>query len=280
MLNKHRVACFCKTVLTLLTMAISINVLAAPELKGIEFWNASDADSKTVIDHSKWQSILDTYLDDQHVSGINRFDYKSVSKADYQTLKSYLSDLQSIKPRDLKLEQQFAYWVNLYNAKTVDFIINGVQKDQIKSIREIRSLLVLPGPWKRKDLKVEGQKVSLDDIEHGILRPIWKDHRIHYAVNCASLGCPNLLKTAFTSENSEELLDIAEESFISHPRAVSIGDGNVILSSLFDWYGDDFADNRSELLDYVSDFVADEVVDVLSEDTEINFQYDWNLNAP
>ena len=128
-------------------------------------------------------------------------------------------------------------------------------------------------------MKVEGQKISLDNIEHGILRPIWKDHRIHFAVNCASIGCPNLLKTAFTAEQTEELLELAEEQFLTHPRAVRVSGQELVLTSLFDWYGADFADNRSELFDYLSDFVSEDIIDLLVDEPAVKYEYDWNLNS-
>jgi len=264
---------------SIVLMLLSQNALSAPELEKLDFWDARDNQSEKVIDHSAWQALLNVYLDDQHVSGINRFDYKGVSKEDSKKLDVYLDYLQSINPKKLNAGEQFAYWVNLYNSKTVDYMIDGVQKDNIKSIREMRSLFVLPGPWKRRNLRIEGKRVSLDDIEHGILRPIWLDHRIHYAVNCASIGCPNLLKTVFTKDNTEELLEFAEESFLQHPRAVSYKNDRLVLTSLMDWYGADFAASKSELLDYLSDFVSEELLDVLAQDPTIVYEYDWNLNS-
>jgi len=253
----------------LLSLVISHNAFAADV---IEFWDARDEESTQVVDHSQWQEILNTYLNDEDPSGVNRFDYKSVSSEDSE-------HLQSQSPRQLNSQEQFAFWVNLYNAKTVDYIIDGVQEDDITSIKQIRSKLVIPGPWKRKDLKIEGEKLSLDSIEHGILRPIWKDHRIHYAVNCASIGCPNLLKTAYTVENTEELLEIAEEDFLTHPRAAHVDGETVVLSSLFDWYGPDFASSQTEFFEYLSDFVEPEIADLLLDEPKVKYDYDWKLNA-
>ena len=267
------------TIASALLLVLNQNAWAAPGLEKIEFWDARDNQSTQVVDHSAWQDLLNVYLNDQHPSGVNRFNYKAVSKEDDKKLDKYLDYLQSMNPKQLNSKEQFAYWVNLYNAKTVDYIIRGVQKNNIESIKEIRSLLVVPGPWKRKDLKIQGKKVSLDDIEHGILRPIWLDHRIHFAVNCASIGCPNLMKTAFTSENTETLLEYAQESFLKHPRAVKYENGTLVLTSLMDWYGADFADSKSELLDYLSDHVSEDLLDVFVNDPPIKYEYDWKLNA-
>ena len=95
--------------------------------------------------------------------------------------------------------------------------------------------------WKKKLLTIEGEEVSLNDIEHRILRPIWRDPRIHYAVNCASIGCPNLVSTPFTAENTEALLDQGARNYINHPRAVNISSkGKVTVSSIYSWFESDF----------------------------------------
>ena len=108
--------------------------------------------------------------------------------------------------------------------------------------------LFVRGPWGAKILTVEGEKLSLDDIEHRILRPIWKDNRVHYALNCASLGCPNLQPTAYTSENSEALLDNGARDFINHPRGVSIQKGKLQVSSIYVWFQEDFGRDAGELM--------------------------------
>ena len=90
----------------------------------------------------------------------------------------------------------------------------------VDSIRDISSGFFSPGPWKKELLNVEGQSLTLNDIEHRILRPIWQDPRIHYAVNCASLGCPNLPVIAFSEDNTDAMLDRAAQQFINHPRGL------------------------------------------------------------
>ena len=95
----------------------------------------------------------------------------------------------------------------------------------------------------------------------------------------ASIGCPNLLKTVFTAEQTEELLELAEEQFLTHPRAVRASGQELVLTSLFDWYGADFADNRSELFDYLSDFVSEDIIDLLVDEPTVKYEYDWNLNS-
>ncbi len=134
-------------------------------------------------------------------------------------MKNYLQSLQGISISGYNRKEQQAYWINLYNALTVDLIISRFPVASIRDIN-ISPGLLARGPWGAKLFTVEGEKLSLDDIEHRILRPIWKDERIHYGVNCASLGCPNLQPAAYTGENTEALLDKGAKEFINHARGV------------------------------------------------------------
>ena len=109
------------------------------------------------------------------------------------------------------------YWINLYNAFTVHLILEHYPQD---SIVDIRYGFFDFGPWDEKLLQIEDEEVSLNDIEHRILRPIWKDPRLHYALNCASLGCPNLQPESFYPGNVESLLNSRARDYINHPRGL------------------------------------------------------------
>jgi hypothetical protein len=253
---------------------------AAPDAVRIDFWHDNEPQSTIKMNHSVWQSLLDKYLDDQHPSGINRFNYSAVSSVDKVRLDDYLNYLQQMEPRQLNLAEQKAFWINLYNAKTVEVVIRRLQSSDITTIRQIRSGIFTPGPWTNKLLTLSRQELSLDDIEHGILRPNFNDRRIHYALNCAALGCPSLLKTAFTSANTEQLLVFAEQGFLSHPRAARMQGNELVLSTLFDWYALDFAINPNELLAYIKQFTSPETSKDFNQQPEIRFEYDWDLNRP
>jgi hypothetical protein len=249
---------------------------ATPDSDLLEFWQVHDEQSMVEVSHQQWQDLLDAYLDADHESGINRFNYAAVSEADRAILKKYLQYLQAQDPRKLALDEQLAYWINFYNSITVQVVLN---KYPVESIRSIRFLSSPFGPWDKNLVKVQGQSLSLNDIEHGILRPIWKDPRIHFAVNCASLGCPNLVDEAFTASNVDELMDEAASDFINHPRGAKIQGNKVVLSSIFDWYGQDFGRNESEILSYLSSFFDKDVAS-LDGLRDIEYQYDWDLNKP
>ncbi|MBX2847719.1 MAG: DUF547 domain-containing protein [Acidiferrobacterales bacterium] len=244
----------------------------------LSFWDDREANSSVKIDHSQWQEILDVYLDNAAADGVNRFDYAGLSTEDKQKLSAYLDYLQRMEPRQLSADEQMAYWINMYNATTVLVIVD--QEAGLSSIRQIRSSFLSRGPWKLKLLTIARQELSLDDIEHGILRPIWRDPRIHYAVNCASIGCPNLLKTAFTGDNLESLLEQAAKDYINHPRGVSVDGESLRLSSIFDWYAEDFGSGFSELLEHLQKYAESPLKESLQEFTSADYDYDWDLNGP
>ena len=168
------------------------------------------------IDHADWQAFLSNAVIANHLSGINRLDYSSISTAQASMLIRYIEQMRNIDPRNYSRSTQFAYWINLYNALTVKLILEHYPVD---SIRDIKSSLFSVGPWASKVFQLAGLDISLDDIEHKILRPIWRDPRIHYALNCASVGCPNLQTHAFTVINTQTVLNTAARQYINHREA-------------------------------------------------------------
>jgi hypothetical protein len=266
-------------VFAILSSLFCVLTVNAQEAKLIEFWDESEPTSKLRIDHSVWQSILDKYLDSEHASGINRFDYSAVTEADKQAVLDYIDYLESFDPRQLNRNEQFAYWVNFYNVGNVAVVLT---REIESSIREIRSGFFSRGPWGLDLFTVVTKELSLNDIEHGILRPIWQDPRIHYVVNCASISCPDLDPRAFTADNIEQILEDAARSYVNHPRALTIKDSEIVLSSIYDWYADDFGSNSSQLFDHIRAYLNDEkrarLDQVLASDPDISYEYDWDLN--
>jgi hypothetical protein len=261
---------------------ISSLAVAAPDSKLQEFWVVHDETSNVKVSHLAWQEILDKYLDTAHPSGVNRFAYAAVKKDDIKLLGSYLESLQVIDPRRLSRAEQLPYWVNFYNALTVQVIL---KEYPIESIRGIRFLSSPFGPWDKNLVKVQRKNLSLNDIEHGILRPIWKDPRIHFAVNCASIGCPNLIGKAFSAKNSDTLLEAAASAFINHSRGVEVSNEGLMLSSIFDWYSSDFGASRSAVMTYISRYLdgGSQLIDKVNKSDsviKIEYQYDWALNKP
>lgn len=260
----------------LLMLATSVSSMAAPNASLWEQWAVSNEASEVEVSHQAWQDILDAYLLSNSTDGVNRFKYGQVTQQDKRKLEQYIKSLSKTDPRQLKQDEQFAYWVNLYNALTVKVVLDEYP---VKSIRKIRFLSSLFGPWDKALIKIAGTKITLNDIEHRILRPIWQDPRIHFAVNCASIGCPNLQPTAFTASNFDELLETSTEQFINHPRGIQRKGQVLILSSIFDWYGSDFGDDEEQIMEYFSDFLDDDKQALIDGYDNIEFQYDWALNV-
>ncbi len=273
-----------KTLLSALALAaLAVSVWmpanAAPEPELIAGWDTSDEASTTVIDHSPWQALLDTYLKTGHPSGVNRFDYGALkaNAADRKTLSSYLKSLAGIDPRTFSRDEQMAYWINLYNALTV-FVI--VPRYPVDSIKDIKSGIIDFGPWNLELFPLQGQKLTLNQIEHGILRPIWKDPRIHYAVNCASIGCPNLHPETFRSDNLERLLEQTARDYVNHPRGVQVQGDKLVVSSIYDWYKVDFGNTDTGVLAHLKKYAEPELAKTLGNYNSFDDYYDWNLNAP
>ena len=170
-------------------LAFAIGAAAASDHPA--FWGERDDANTEQIDHGAWQATLDAYLNADHPSGVNRFDYAALkaNAADMGRLADYLASLQALDPRRYSAAEQKAYWINFYNALTVRLVANAYP---VKSIRDMGDSWLVAGPWDDVHAKVAGEELTLNNMEHDILRPIWRDNRIHYAVNCASYGCPNL----------------------------------------------------------------------------------------
>ncbi|MEM7283629.1 MAG: DUF547 domain-containing protein [Pseudomonadota bacterium] len=263
-------------VIVSLLFVFNQSVFAAPSADLWPFWDSSDDTNQTTVDHKAWDEFLSAYVK-QDESGINKVAYGSVSSGDKKALKDYIASLTRLDPRDLSRTEQFAYWINLYNALTVDVVLAYPNK---KSILKMGEGFFSIGPWDDELVEIAGQPVTLNDIEHRVLRPIFKDHRIHYAVNCASIGCPNLATVAYTQSNLEELLAKGEQDYLNHPRGVTFDNkGRLQVSKIFDWYGDDFASNKKDFVAYLSRHhgtLSDKLKDY---DGKIRYDYDWNLNT-
>ncbi len=254
--------------------------LAVPE--AIPFWQARDEGNAEEVDHSPWQAILDGYLKTGHPSGVNRFDYAGLkaNAKDSERLTGYLASLQALDPRRLSGAEQFAYWVNFYNALTIRVVVDAYPIESIRDVHE-SFLSVNQGPWGDVLAAAAGQELTLDDIEHRILRPIWKDPRIHYAVNCASFGCPNLAPQAFTPANAEELLEQGARDYINHPRGVSLVDGDLVLSAIYDWYQEDFGGSEEAVVDHLLKYANEKTAAKLRDyGVVLDYEYDWSLNEP
>lgn len=256
----------------------SFEALFAPTKQIWMKWTANDAFSEARIDHSAWDEILKRYLSDDE-PGLNRFDYHRVAEEDKAHLDRYILGLQSVPISRYNQSEQLAYWINLYNAVTVKVILDHYPVESIQDI-DISPGLFGRGPWGKKLLTIEGEDITLNDIEHRILRPIWDDPRIHYAVNCASVGCPNLQLEAFTGKKSEEMLEAAASEFINSGRAAWFSDGELVVSSIYAWFQGDFGGDDAGILSHLRSYADKDLQKRLKGISEIgDHNYDWSLNG-
>lgn len=235
--------------------------------------------SSATVDHGAWDKLLKTYVVPGS-DGVNRVRYARFKSEGHAALKAYVAALEKVDVATLDRQEQFAFWANLYNAKTIDVVLD---KYPVKSIKDISLgggllTLVTGGPWKAKVVKVKGQELSLDDIEHGILRPGFKDPRVHYAVNCASFGCPNLGIEAFTGAKLDAQLDAGARAYVNHPRGFSTL-SEVTASSIYDWFKADFGGSDKGVLAHVRKYASPDLAARLDAVSGIDrYVYDWSLN--
>ncbi len=253
---------------------------AVPEKNLWDIWLPFDFSSKATIDHHIYNSWLKKYV--KTYKGATFVAYDKVSLEDVKRLNSYLYYLQSLKISQYNRHEQEAYWVNLYNARTIATIL---EKYPVRSIRDITyrvglfSGLLSPGPWQHKLMNVEGNDLSLDDIEHRILRPIWQDPRLHYALNCAAMSCPNLRALAFTGANIEALLDTSTKEFVNSTKGVKIEDNKVLVSEIYHWYRKDFGGAGRPILTHIEKYASDDLrIKLKKFTTYTTMPYDWRLN--
>lgn len=245
-------------------------------------WADHDPSNTERVDHSAWQALLDIYLITDHPSGVNLVDYPKLQSnpADRERLDRYIDHLQGLDPRLHARAEQMAYWINLYNAVTVRVVLGNYPVDSIKNIHD--GVVPWTGPWGDLHANVAGQPLTLDNIEDDILRAIWQDPRIHYALNCASMGCPNLAPEAYTAENLERLLERGAREYVNHPRGVELLDDSFgVVSSIYFWYHEDFGNSDAGVLEHLRQYAEGELAEMLRDfDGSLDHEYDWSLNAP
>ncbi len=211
------------------------------------------------IDHSKWNTLLQTHVHDN-----GNVDYKAF-KSNEKRLADYLEYLSENQPKVSSTNnEKLAYWINAYNAFTVKLVIDNYP---IKSIKDINK------PWKQRLWKLDNKMYSLEDIEHEILRKI-NEPRIHFAIVCASYSCPKLQNKAFTAENLETQLTNATKEFLADKNRNEISENNLKLSKIFDWFSKDFTENGS-LIDFLNQYSE---VTISSKAKKRYKDYNWALN--
>jgi len=251
-------------------------ILSAPSLHGV---GASPRSDNRIFD-----DLLARYLVESR-DGIVLVDYArwKASAADRSSLASFLTALAARRPSTMSRNERFAFWANLYNATTLKIVIDNYPVRSIRDIKSDTGLFDLKGyigPWRTKIATIETQPVSLDDIEHGIMRPTFRDPRVHYSVNCASIGCPNLPVRAWRAETLDKDLDKAARTFINHPRGAWVGaDGRLRVSSIYKWFKEDFGGTDAGVLAHLRKYAGPDLLARLPARAQsFDDDYDWSLN--
>jgi hypothetical protein len=253
------------------------SVVAAPAAEPWTRWEPHDERSTRAVDHTVWATFLERFVR-RGEDGINRVAYAAIDDAAEAAAKAYVSMLAETPITRLRRTEQLAYWINLYNVLTVCTVRAHYPVESIRDI-DISPGLFSNGPWGAKLVVVEGEPLSLDDIEHRILRPIWRDSRIHYAVNCAALGCPDLQRRPYLPQGIDKQLDDAAMAYVNHPRGVSLDDSRLRVSSLYIWYMSDFGGSDREVIRHLMAYAEPELAMRLQGHERIDDDaYDWRLN--
>jgi Protein of unknown function, DUF547 len=242
-------------------------------------FSAEDPASAVVVDHSPWGALLGKYLAKPVADGPHTVNYAEFKAKDRATLAGYIKTLGAVDVAKLRRAEQLALWFNLYNAVTVAAVLDAYPVKSIKDISLGGSLKanLTGGPWDAPLVKVSGVELSLNDIEHRIVRPLARDPRIHYAVNCASIGCPTLVATPFTGARLDAQLDALAKTYINSPNGVRVAKKAVTLSSIYDWYKDDFGDAKG-LRGHLLKYADAERAKAITGAKRFSYSYDWALN--
>jgi hypothetical protein len=242
--------------------------------------SAGDADTST----GAYDAFLSRYVvlgDD----GVARVRYASWAKsaADRDRLDAFLVEQARLRPSAMDEPAAFAFWANLYNALTLRVVLDAYPVASIKDIKSTGTGLDLKawsGPWRTKLVTIEDKAMSLDDIEHETMRPTFRDPRIHYAVNCASIGCPNLMGRAWRASTLEADLDAAARAYVNHPRGASVDKkGSLRVSSLYKWYREDFGSGDAGVIEHLRRYAVEPLSGRLQGVSRIaGNSYDWSLN--
>jgi hypothetical protein len=228
----------------------------------------SIASTETVVDNSLYGELLKKYVRDGKV------DYAGF-KAEEAKLDRYLNTLENVDSKRLSRNEQFAFYVNAYNAWTIKLILSGYPG--VSSIKDLGSLI--ESPWKKKIVRIDGGIMSLDYVEHEILRPRYKDPRVHFAINCAAKSCPPLQPEPFSGNILDRQLDDSTRSFINDPKSYRLEGNELYVSRIFKWFSEDFnEDVFGFFLKYANGNLRKEL-EAKSERTTVKYlQYDWSLN--
>jgi hypothetical protein len=221
------------------------------------------------VSHSLFAELLQKYVANGKVN------YAGFKSEEAQ-LDRYLDHLQTVDPESLSRDEQFAFYTNVYNAWTIKLILT--KYPGIESIKELG--IFNTGPWKKKVVRLNGETVSLDHVEHDILRPRFQDPRVHFAINCAAKSCPPLRSEPFLAQKLDQQLDDATRSFINNPASYRLEGRDLHVNRIFKWFSEDFNQDPLGFFLKYADPVLKKKLENSPEKINIKYlAYDWSLNG-
>jgi len=251
----------------LLTGLMMVNTLAFRESR---FVPAASVVAAEPVSHAIFDQLTKNHVDSKGLVNYKGF------RSDAKELKKYLDLLAKNPPADTwSKDEQIAYWINAYNANTIQLILNHYP---VKSIKDIGSKVKIPfvnTPWDIKFIKVGGETYDLNRIEHGTLRKRFDDQRIHFALVCAARSCPKLRNEAYTAAKLNAQLESQGSDFLNDPAKNAVTVQKASLSKYFDWYKGDWKENAKSVEYWVNKYAKTKI----NKDTQISFlEYNWSLN--
>ena len=218
--------------------------------------------------HADFSRLLETYVQDHLV----KYSAWKANAQDVAALGHYVDQLAAMDPAGWEDADALAYWINLYNAVTLRLILDNYP---LESIKDLGGFLK-SSPWKKELVTVGGRALTLNGIENDIIRPEFGDPRIHFALNCASVGCPPLGQEAYFPDRLSEQLDAACSWAMNHDQWVRQDGDKLLLTKIFDWYGKDFTADGASVLEFIKRYRTEFVPE---GEPKIDFMpYDWSLN--
>jgi hypothetical protein len=228
----------------------------------------SHSQAAVTVDNTIYAELLGRYVDEGQV------DYKGL-KSEEAKLDAYLAVLADLDPDALSREARFAFYINAYNAWTLKLILTGYPG--VASIKDLGNLI--SSPWKKKIARIDGKTLTLDQIEHDILRPVFQDPRVHFAINCAALSCPPLGSQPYEADRLEAQLNAATSAFINRTDRTYLKGDRLHVSRIFKWFKGDF---QPDVETFVRQFAEGELKRKLDgiETVKVRYlDYDWSLNG-
>lgn len=221
--------------------------------------------------HASWDALLKKWVDSRGMVNYQGF------LQDRKLLQAYLQQLETKAPNEKKWskEEQLAYWINAYNAYTIELVLRNYPLESIKDVKLGQQMLfVVASPWDIEFIKAGDRELSLNNIEHDIIRPTFKEPRIHFALVCAARSCPKLRQEAYVAERLDAQLADQARSFLLDPDKNEVRSNKLELSKLFDWYQGDFTKGRT-LQEAISEYSGMPV----NKDAKVSYRYySWKLN--